>query len=232
MPTIRNQCFSWLRSLAGGTQEPVRQADAQSSIGFTPNDIQLQGLPSLPPSALVKNSRPPRGPRPAQLVNVAGSVGGDLEKSTLAARTSILNHPVHGQLRVSRQAKGEDSNRVAFDLQLIAKDGSVSQCRVKFAVENSAPYHNGRSTLSSDEMDLEPSMRGKGVAALVLAEVALAGRQLGVDLIAGDNVVSDQMHIVCEKLGMSESTIRNSYEITPDALLLNAQARSIAKGWH
>jgi len=237
-------CFSWLGHMLHRRAPPAdANTAAASASGLPQGSIALQPMPAhTRPGRSGSAPRRPLSELPgtwdiaAQAGAAPGATGTsrnspvDFEKQALPPVRGLVNHADHGGLRVARAAKEPGSTRVRFDLALVGVDGQRSSTIHSVYVINSDDRHGGRSTLGFGDIDFPSEMQGKGIGSVYLDAVAQTARDLGVDLVVVQNVVTPAMDAVCTKLGM-RTVGRSDYALDPATLHENALARGKQKGW-
>ncbi|UYR03761.1 hypothetical protein [Ralstonia pseudosolanacearum] len=146
-------------------------------------------------------------------------------------RNSAHRHPSIGRFNVQANpiAPGSDGKR--FNLALETPTGHLVETEHWMTYSLNDPAHGGHSSLSFGDIELPEEMQGKGLGTMYLAAAAKEAKSLGVELVAIDNVVSEAMRTLCNRVGMTQRFVPGFYELDPSTLLRNCEQRAANKGW-
>jgi hypothetical protein len=158
-----------------------------------------------------------------------GSFALNCEKQTLGFVVPTFAHPDHGRLTIGRHAKDADSRQVRFSLSLKTPGTAVDTVQTMYVTQQDPDFGN-RSTLGYSDIDLPEAMEGRGIGTALHLVAAHTARELGVQQVVVQSVVSPAMEVLCERMGMTE-TAPGSFAADPAAMERACRDRIRSKGW-
>lgn len=132
------------------------------------------------------------------------------EKRNLYAGSFHFRHPRHGDIEIFRLAKNNTQNTLDFKVNLSGKEGESSYIQRMYVADRDGNYNNA-STLGYSDIFLPTEMQHRGIIYLLHFAAAESALRLGADKFVVDNVVSAEMHKVCQNLGLNEDGVGFGY---------------------
>ncbi|WP_208662101.1 hypothetical protein [Kosakonia sp. MUSA4] len=133
-----------------------------------------------------------------------------VEKRNLFAGSFHFRHPRHGNIEIFRVAKSDKQNTLDFKINLSGKGVESSYIQRMYVTDRDDNYNNA-STLGYSDIFLPMEMQHRGIIYLLHFAAAESVLRLGADKFVVDNVVSAEMHKVCQNLGLKEDGIGFGY---------------------
>ncbi len=147
-----------------------------------------------------------------------------------AKRMLKASHPQHGSLEIMR---GEIARGgwVRFTLQLTKHGGGSVTTNHSVLVQKTDLDHRGRSSIGYGVIDFDDALQGKGIGYLYHHALAMTGKELGVELLAVDNVIAERpLESICVNSGMRLANNSN-YELEVAQCLKTTEANMKRRGW-
>jgi hypothetical protein len=172
--------------------------------------------------------------------------GVDYERKSLIAKVWRFDHPVHGTLKIKRDAKFPDDKRIIFRLKLKPPGGgNPLEVSVGLCVSNAdstaipdpgwhKPGYRGVdvSSVGYGLIDLR-DLTGRRIIYLVHHVFALTGEELGVTLVVVEGIVNDDhMNPACVNSGISDyAQFMNSWQGPCSRVTVCALRTAGQHGW-
>lgn len=165
----------------------------------------------------------------AASANVQSAAVGTIESRLLAPKVLRANHPVHGELTISREEKSEQQNELTFKLHLVKPNGDTFEDSHTMYVTRSARNYRNESAVGYNYIDLDEEFQGKGVGYVLHAAAAEAAKELDARLLVIDDVSTDAMRAFCVRTGMTANC--DSYSLSPMLAEEVFTQKAFARGW-
>lgn len=150
-----------------------------------------------------------------------------LQQAQLPVAKFYFRHPQHGEVNVQRALKAAGKNEIQFTI-------THQGCTVTHTmyVSDHDSNHHDASTLGYGDIFLPENMQDKGISYLLHFAAADAAERLGTEKFVIDNVVSDAMRRVCNKLGMEDDgDLPEYYSGDPVTVKDQCDSHMRQKGW-
>lgn len=155
----------------------------------------------------------------------------DFTQRPLAQASFRFEHAALGRLDIQRDAKPADNNRIDFHLTYTASSGQAIHFAHAMYIVNRDSSHGQHSTFGYGDISMPDAMQHLGIGYVYHAVAALTAGLLGVEYLAVDTAVSEPMRRLCQRIGMQDQFVMESYEGAPGTVLTEACARFGEKGW-
>jgi len=198
-----------------GGLTPRVQPPALIAGGHTRLPIQLRNSASHSNTFAPELSKP-SSPSPELTCQSKPAIS--VTAHTFKPITASVRNSRHGRLKTSVE-KPNEGNVVEIEVTLTDLSNREFRFLHRTYVVARDLSVDGKSSIGFGDIELPEPMKGKGVMPAYLRSLARAGIKLGVDEVAVDLVIGDELHKLLSNLKMTQTV--HGYHLPPADLLRN-----------